>query len=191
MNLKDVNIIFGFTGAISTFPKIIEKFEEISKKGANLYPIMTYNAYYLCKKNKNENFIEKIENICKKKIIHTLEDVEKLFKKNNYDMMVIAPLDSNTLAKIANSISDTPITLAVKLHLKNKKPLVIFIYADDGLSTNACNIGTLLNRKHLYFVPFMQNNPITKPYSLSSNPEYIVKTIDSALNEEQIQPLIL
>lgn len=190
MNLKDVNIVFGFTGAISTFSKIVEKFEEISKKGATLYPIMTYNAYYLCKKNKTD-YIEKIENICNKKIIHTLEDVEKLFKKNNYDMMVIAPLDSNTLAKIANSISDTPISLAVKLHLKNKKPLVVFIYADDGLSSNACNIGNLLNRKHMYFVPFGQNNPITKPYFLSSNPEYIVKTIQSALNDEQIQPLLL
>ena len=191
MNLKDVNILFGFTGAICTFPKIIEKFEEISKEGANLYPIMSYNAYYLSKKNKNEKYIEKIEHICNQKIIHTLEDVEKLFKKNNFDIMVIAPLDSNSIAKIANSISDTPITLAVKLHLKNKKSLVLFIYADDGLSTNACNIGTLLNRKHLYFVPFGQNNPITKPYSLSSNTEYIVKTINSALNNEQIQPIIL
>ena len=151
---------------------------------------MSYYSYYICKKVDNK-YIEKIEEITNKKIIHTIEDSRVLPKKINSDLMIIAPTTGNTIAKIANSISDTPITIAVKSHIKNKKPLVIFIYASDGLSSNACNIGTLLNRKHIFFVPFRQENPITKPYSISSDFNYIVKTTKLALKNEQIEPLLL
>ena len=158
--------------------------------GANIYPVMSYYAYYVCKKFENK-YIEKIENITNQKIVHTIKDAELLPKKVNCDLMIIAPTTGNTIAKIANSISDTPITIAIKSHIKNKRPLVIFIYTNDGLSSNACNIGTLLNRKHIFFVPFRQENPITKPYSLSSDPEYIINTIKYALKGEQIEPIIL
>lgn len=151
---------------------------------------MSYYSYHICKKFDNES-IEKIEKITNNKVIHNIREAEVLPKKINSDIMIIAPTTGNTIAKLANSISDTPITIAVKSHIKNKKPIVIFMYTNDGLSTNACNIGTLLNRKHVFFVPFRQENPITKPYSLSSDPEYIIKTVKYALKGEQIEPLIL
>ena len=105
--------------------------------------------------------------------------------------MIIAPTTGNTLAKLANSISDTTVTFATKQHLKNKKPLVLSINAIDGLSSNACNIGTLLNRKHIFIVPFRQTNPITKPYSISSDNELLVKTTILALENEQLEPILI
>ena len=151
---------------------------------------MSYYSYYICKKI-DRKYIEKIQEITNHKIVHTIKDAEVLPKKINSDLMIIAPTTGNTIAKLANSISDTPITIAVKSHIKNRKPLVIFIYTNDGLSSNACNVGTLLNRKHIFFVPFRQENPITKPYSLSSDTEYIIDTIKYALKGEQIEPIIL
>ena len=97
----------------------------------------------------------------------------------------------NTIAKMANGITDTPVLMAAKSHLRNEKPIVIAISTNDGLSTSAQNIGKLLNRNNFYFVPFRQDNPITKPRSLVFDPRYIVKTLEHALDSEQIQPMLL
>ena len=105
--------------------------------------------------------------------------------------MVIAHCSGNTLGKIANGITDTPVLMAAKSHLRNENPLVIAISTNDGLSGSAESIGKLLNRKHLYFVPFRQDNPITKPRSLVFDPNYIVDTVKKALDREQIQPILL
>ena len=129
--IKNVNIIFGITGAFNTFPKIIEKIKELAISGANIYPIMSYYSYYICTKFYNK-YIEEIEKITKQKIIHTIRESESLPKKINSNIMIIAPTTGNTIAKLANSISDTSITIAVKSHIKDKKPLVIFIYTNDG-----------------------------------------------------------
>jgi dipicolinate synthase subunit B len=105
--------------------------------------------------------------------------------------MIIAPCTGNTIAKLANCITDTPVTIAVKSHLKNDKPLVVAIATNDALSSNAKNIGVLLNRKNYYFVPIRQENPITKPHSLSFDANYIIKTLEYALEGEQFQPILL
>jgi dipicolinate synthase subunit B len=105
--------------------------------------------------------------------------------------MIIAPCTGNTIAKLANGITDTPVTIAVKSHLKNDKPLVVAIATNDALSSNAKNIGVLLNRKNYYFVPIRQENPITKPHSLSFDANYIIKTLEYALDGEQFQPILL
>ncbi len=96
----------------------------------------------------------------------------------------------NTIAKLANSITDTPVLVAGRTHLKDSKPLVLGLCCKDGLSLNAENIGKLLNRKDLFFVPFGQDNPITKPYSICFDHRYIIKTLETALDNEQIQPLL-
>ena len=158
--------------------------------GANVYPIMSFYAYDICRNNSNK-FIEQIESITNKKIIYLLDEAESLPNKINADIMIIAPCSGNTIAKLSNAITDTPVTICAKTNIKNKKPIVIFIYTNDGLSTNFCNIANLINRKHIFIVPFRQENPITKPYALSSDPEYIVQTINFALENEQIQPLFL
>ena len=97
----------------------------------------------------------------------------------------------NTIAKLAHDIIDTPATMAVKSHLRNNLPVVIAISTNNGLAANAANIGILLNRKNYYFVPFRQDNPITKPRSIVFDSEYIVKTLEFALDGEQIQPILL
>lgn len=95
------------------------------------------------------------------------------------------------MAKLANDIIDTPATMAAKSHLRNNLPLVIALSTNNGLGANAINIGNLLNRKNYYFVPFKQDNPILKPRSIVFEPEYIVKTLEHALDREQVQPILL
>ncbi len=139
--------------------------------------------------NKKQNIIN-IESITNNKIIHTMEDADYITKKINAKIMIIAPTSGNTIAKLSNSISDTPVTLAAKNLLRNKKPLVLSINASDGLGANASNIGVLLNRKNVFFVPFRQTNPITKPDFICSDSSLIIKTSILALKNEQIQPLL-
>ena len=137
------------------------------------------------------DFIEKIENLTGNKIIHSIQDAEPIGPKHLTDILIIAPCSGNTIGKLANGITDTPALMAAKSHLRNEKPIVIAISTNDGLSSSAQNIGKLLSKNHYYFVPFRQDNPITKPRSLVFEPRYIVKTLEQALDNEQIQPMLL
>ena len=105
--------------------------------------------------------------------------------------MVIAPCTGNTLAKLANGITDSPVLMATRSHLRNNLPVVIGISTNDGLSGSAENIGKLLNRNNYYFIPFRQDNPITKPRSLVADFKYLIPTIEQALEGEQIEPILL
>ena len=192
LNFEGVKIGFVLTGSFCTFSKTIPKIKELVKLGATIIPIMSFNAYNMDTKfGKAEDFIKEIEEITGNKIIHTIKDAEPIGPKKMTDIMVIAPATGNTMAKLANDIIDTPATMAAKSHLRNNNPLVIAASTNSGLSGNAENIGKLLNRSNYYFVPFRQDNPITKPRSLVFDPDYIIKTIETALNKEQIQPILL
>lgn len=192
LNLKDKKIGFVLTGSFCTFSKTIPKMKELIEKGAEVIPIMSFNSYNLDTKfGKAQDFINEIEEITGKKIIHTIQETEPIGPKRLTDIMVVAPCSGNTMAKLACDIIDTPATMAVKSHLRNNLPVVIAPSTNNGLSGNAKNIGILLNRKHYYFVPFRQDNPITKPRSIVFDSEYIVKTIESALEHEQIEPILL
>ena len=192
MDFKGIKIGFVLTGSFCTFKKIIPKIKELKDKNANIIPIMSYNAYSLDTKfGKAEDFIIEIEKITENKIIHTIQDAEPIGPKNLTDIMIIAPCSGNTMAKLACDIIDTPATMAAKSHLRNNRPLVIAPSTNNGLSGNAENIGKLLNRKNYFFVPFKQDNPITKPRSIVFDPEYIIKTLEYALNKEQISPILL
>lgn len=192
MKLKGKKIGFILTGSFCTFNKTIEQMENIKKQEADIVPIMSYNSYELDTKfGKAKEFIDKIENITGKKIIHTIQDAEPIGPKHLTDIMIIAPCSGNTIAKLANGITDSPALMAAKSHLRNNNPLVIAISTNDGLSGSAENIGKLLNRNNYYFVPFRQDNPITKPRSLVFDPNSIVRTLELALDNEQIQPILL
>lgn len=192
MDLKDKKIGFTLTGSFCTFQKVIPKMKEIKKLGAEIIPIMSFNSYNLDTKfGKAKDFIEEIENITGKEIIHTIQGAEPIGPKKMTDIMIIAPCSGNTMAKLACDIIDTPATMAAKSHLRNNRPLVIAPSTNNGLSGNAENIGKLLNRRNYYFVPFRQDNPITKPRSIVFDAEYIIKTIEFALNGEQINPILL
>ena len=192
MDLKDKKIGFTLTGSFCTFQKVIPKMKEIKRLGAEIIPIMSFNSYNLDTKfGKAKDFIEEIENITGKEIIHTIQGAEPIGPKKMTDIMIIAPCSGNTMAKLASDIIDTPATMAAKSHLRNNRPLVIAPSTNNGLSGNAENIGKLLNRKNYYFVPFRQDNPITKPRSIVFDAEYIIKTIEYALDGEQISPILI
>lgn len=192
MNIKEKKIGFVLTGSFCTFSKVIPKIKELIKKEADIIPIMSYNSYNLDTKfGKAKDFITEIEEITNKKIIHTIQDAEPIGPKKMTDIMIVAPCSGNTIAKLANDIIDTPATMAVKSHLRNNRPVVIAPSTNNALSGNAENIGKLLNRKNYYFVPFRQDNPITKPRSMVFDSEYIIKTVEYALDNEQITPILL
>ena len=137
------------------------------------------------------DFIKKIENLTNEKIIHTIQDAEPIGPKHLTDIMIIAPASGNTMAKLANDIIDNPAVMAAKSHLRNENPLVIAPSTNNGLSGNAMNIGKLLNMRNYYFVPFKQDNPITKPRSIVFDSTYIIPALEAALEGKQIQPILL
>ena len=190
--LKGKRVGFVLTGSFCTFDKVIPQIDNLIKEQATVIPIMSYNSYNLDTKfGKAKDFIEKIENITNNKIICTIQEAEPIGPKKLTDIMIVAPCSGNTLGKIAHGVNDDASLMAIKSHLRNEKPIVIAISTNDGLAGSAENIGKLLNRKHFYFVPFRQDNPITKPRSLVFDPEYIIKTLNKALENEQIQPILL
>lgn len=192
MEVKNKKIGFVLTGSFCTFSKTIPKMKELIDKGAEVIPVMSYNSYSLDTKfGKAKDFIEQIENITGKKVIHTIQDAEPIGPKKMTDVMVIAPCSGNTMSKLACDIIDTPATMAAKSHLRNGFPLVIAPSTNNGLSGNAENLGRLLNRRNYYFVPFRQDNPITKPRSIVFDFESLIKTIEYALDGEQISPILL
>ena len=192
MNLEDKRIGFVFTGSFCTFRKTIDELKNIVKLNAKVIPIMSTNSYTMDTKfGKAQDFINEIEDITHEKILHTIQEVEPLGPKDMLDILVVAPATGNTIAKLANDIIDGPATMAVKSHLRRERPVVIAVSTNNGLSGAGENIGKLLNRKHYYFVPFTQDNPITKPRSIVFDPSYLIKTIEYALDNEQIQPILL
>lgn len=192
MKLEGKKVGFAMTGSFCTFKCTIPKIKAIIEEGAEVLPIMSFNAYNLDTKfGKAQDFIDEIEDITGKKIIHTIPDAEPIGPKKMTDIMILAPCTGNTIAKLVNGITDTPVTMAAKSHLRNNNALVIAVSTNDALSGNASNIGTLLNRNNYFFVPFRQDNPITKPRSLVFDSEYIIKTLEYALDKEQIQPICL
>ena len=135
MKLKNKNIGFCLTGSFCTFKNTILQMKELVKEGANIIPIMSYNAYKTDSKfGKAKDYIKEIEEITSNLIIHTIKDAELIGQKNMTDIMIIAPCTGNTLAKLSNGIVDTPVLMAVKSHLKNENPLVIAPSTNDGLS---------------------------------------------------------
>lgn len=192
MKIEGKRIGFVITGSFCTFRKTINELKNIVKSGADVIPIMSENSYKMDTKfGKAEDFKKEIEEITCTKILHTIQEVEPIGPKDMLDIMVVAPTTGNTMAKLANDIIDGTAVMAVKSHLRRERPVVLAISTNNGLSGAGQNIGKLLNMKHYYFVPFRQDNPITKPRSLVFDETYLIKTIEYALEGEQIQPILL
>ena len=192
MELKGKKVGFVLTGSFCTFSKTIPKMKEIKALGADIIPIMSYNSYDLDTKfGEAKQFIKEVEKIAEKEIIHSIQGAEPIGPKHLTDIMIVAPASGNTMSKLACDIIDTPATMAVKSHLRNNLPVVIAPSTNNGLAANLVSIGNLINRKNYYFVPFRQDNPITKPRSIVFDPEYIVRTLECALDGEQIEPILL
>ncbi len=192
MEIKNKNIGFVLTGSFCTFHKVIPQIMKMKELEANVLPIMSENSYTMDTKfGKANDFIKEIEEICKNKIMHTIQECETIGPKHLTDIMVVAPASGNTISKLAYDIIDTPATMAVKSHLRNDLPVVIAPSTNNGLGSNMTSIANLINRRNYYFVPFRQDNPLTKPRSIVFDFDYIVPTIESALDGKQIEPILL
>ena len=192
MDLEGKKIGFVITGSFCVFRKTIDELKKIVKLGAKIVPIMSENSYtFDTKFGRAQDFIQEIEEITGEKILHTIQEVEPIGQKDILDIIVVAPASGTTIAKLANDIIDDPAVMAVKSHLRREKPVVIGISTSNGLSGAGQNIGKLLNMKHYYFVPFRQDNPFSKPRSVAFDPSYLIKTTEYALDNEQIQPILV
>ena len=190
MGEMEIKVGFAMTGSFCTFSKAIPQMKLMVDSGYEVWPIMSETAYSTDTRfGKAEDFRKEIENICGKKIMHTIEEVEPIGPKKMTDIMIIAPCTGNTLSKLASSTIDTAVTMAAKSHLRGQKPLLIALSTNDGLSGSAENMGTMLNRKNIYFVPMSQDDPIKKPNSLVAHFDLIIPAIESAIMGYQIQPI--
>ena len=191
MNLDGKNIGFAMCGSFCTFEKVIKELELLSKSNANIYPIMSEVSFSTDTTfGKCVDFQQRLKDITKKEIIKSVKEAEPIGPKGYLDILVIAPCTGNTLAKLANGIADTSVTLAAKAHLRNQKPIVVAVSTNDGLGNAAKNIGTLLNSKNIYFVPFRQDDCINKPNSLVADMSKIKETLEAALDRKQLQPVL-
>ncbi len=190
--LKGCRVGFALTGSFCTIEAIIPIISELVRLEADVTPIMSENLYKTDTRfGKAEDFNFRIEAITGKKIWHTLPEVEPIGPKKLLDIMLVAPLTGNSMAKIANGIADTAVTFAVKAQLRNNAPVLLSVSTNDGLGMNGKNLATLMNIKHIFFVPFKQDNPAAKPNSLIAETNMILPSISSALSGKQLEPVLL
>lgn len=189
--MNKITVGFAMCGSFCTFKEVISEMIVLKDKGYEIIPIMSFNAYNTDTRfGKAQEHIKRIEEICGRKIIATIPDAEPIGPQKLLDVMLIEPCTGNTAAKLANGITDTPVTLAAKAHLRNERPLLIAISTNDALSGSAKNIGKLLNMKNIFFVPFKQDSPHNKPRSMIAEFSKTEDAIIGAINNKQIQPII-
>ena len=186
-----MNIGFAVCGSFCTFDQMFPAMETLASKHT-LIPIFSEVSYTTDSRfGAHQSNIQKAEDICNRTVLHTIEQVEPIGPKKLLDALIIAPCTGNTLAKLAHSIADGPVTMAAKSHLRNGRPVILAVSTNDALAGAAENIGKLLGRKNYYFVPFGQDNPEKKPTSMVADFSLIPATLDAALAGHQIQPILL
>lgn len=186
-----VNVGFAMCGSFCTFSKVIPQMSVLKEMGYNVIPIMSQNAYSTDTRfGKAKAFTDEISEITGNEIIHTIYSAEPIGPKKMLDALVVAPCTGNTLGKLANGITDTSVTLAVKAHLRNNRPVIIAVSTNDALGASAKNIGLLMNSKNMYFVPLRQDDCINKPNSTVADFEKIPETLGNALTGNQLEPMI-
>ncbi len=191
MLLKGIKVGFAITGSFCTISAVLPEIDKLAGEGADIYPIISEAVSMSDTRfGTASDLKEQLKNKTGKEPISTIIQAEPIGPKSLLDILVVAPCTGNSLSKIANAITDTSVTMACKAHMRNSKPLVIAISTNDGLGSNAKNLGMLLNMKNLYFVPFCQDNSIGKPNSLVAKMELILPAIEGALEGKQIQPIL-
>lgn len=192
MKLENLKIGLGITGSFCNFNRIKEVIDSLKEQNVSkIIPIVSYNTKNLDTRfYKAKEFIKMLEDNTNEKIVDTIVKAEPIGPKNLVDIIVVCPCTGNTLAKLANGITDTPVTMAIKSHIRNNKPVVLGVSTNDGLGVSLKNIGELLNTKNYYFIPFRQDDYTYKPKSLVLDYSYVIKTIEDAMDGNQIQPVI-
>lgn len=191
MSIKDLKIGIGFTGSFCTYKRMFKELQNIVEQGANVTPVFSFQAQHTDSRfGKASDFLEKAHLITDRQPIINIAQAEPIGPKGLFDIMVIAPCTGNTLAKLANGMVDSPVLMAAKSHLRNNRPLVLSISTNDALGINLKNIGLLMNMKNIYFVPFGQDDPSKKPNSMIAQLQFLIPTIEEAMEGRQIQPIV-
>lgn len=191
MTLQGKHIGVAFTGSFCTYDKVFPQIEKMIAAGAIVHTIFSDNSQVIDSRfGKADDFLKKAEALTGNPPILTINQAEPIGPKGYLDLLVICPCSGNTMAKLANGITDTPALMAAKAHLRNDKPLVLSASTNDALGMNMKNFGLLLNVKHIYFVPFGQDDYIKKPNSMVADMSLVIPTILAALEGRQIQPVV-
>ena len=190
--MSKLTVGFALCGSFCTFDRAVEQMRLLKGGGAEIVPIMSFNAAGIDSRfGTAAQHIAEIEGICGRSVIDTITAAEPIGPKKLLDILVIEPCTGNTLAKLANGVTDTAVTMACKAHLRNGAPLILAISTNDGLSGSAQSIAALLQRKNVYFVPFRQDAPHQKPFSLQSDFALLGETVKAAMEGRQLQPVLL
>ncbi|MBO6015529.1 MAG: dipicolinate synthase subunit B [Lachnospiraceae bacterium] len=189
--INGLTVGWAITGSFCTFEKIKEQMRRLAEQGAVIIPIFSYNTASMDSRfTKAEDFVRQIETIAGRKGIYTIPEAEPIGPSSMLDVLLISPCTGNTLAKFCNGITDTPVLMAAKAHIRNEKPVVLSVSSNDSLGMNFKNIGQLMNMKHIFFVPFGQDDHIKKPTSMIAHVDLIEETILAAMEGRQLQPVI-
>lgn len=191
MELQGKKIGVAFTGSFCTYERVFTELKNLVQEGAQVQTIFSNAAQSIDSRFGNaEDFVKEAEKITGIAPMLTIAQAEPIGPKGLLDLLVILPCTGNTIAKLANGITDTPVLMAAKAHLRNERPLLLSISTNDALGMNMKNIGLLLNAKHVYFVPFGQDNAKKKPNSMIAHTELLVPAAKAALEGKQYQPVI-
>lgn len=183
---------YAFCGSFCTLSASLAELERLLLAGCEIQPIMSENAYSTDTRFfRAADLCKKVESLCKREIIHTVSAAEPLGPKNPLDYLIISPCTGNTLAKIANGITDTAVTMAAKAHLRCDRPTLIALASNDAMSQNLGNIAKLITRKSIYFVPLRQDDPKGKPHSLVADFSRLGESFTAMKEERQLRPLFV
>lgn len=190
--LSGLRVGVAVCGSFCTFGRVFGELERLKELGCELTPIMSYNAYSTDTRfGTAQEMAARLFEISGRTVIHDIAAAEPIGPKKMFDILVVAPCTGNTLAKLALGIIDTPVTMAVKSHLRSCRPVVLAPATNDALAGAAKNIGILLNYKHVYFVPFSQDDCEAKPFSAVADFTLLPQAISAALDGRQLQPLLM
>ena len=190
--MSEMQVGFAFCGSFCTLSQSMTALEQVAARFGSVWPIVSETvAATDTRFGAAHDFMREMERICGRRVISTVAAAEPIGPRKLLDVLVICPCTGNTLGKLAHGITDTAVTMAAKAHLRNGRPLVIAPSTNDGLSASAPNIGRLLERKQVYFVPFGQDDCKGKPTSLVADFTLVPQTIEAALAGVQLQPLLL
>ncbi len=183
---------FAMCGSFCTFSRVLKELEKLCGEYETVVPVFSEaSAATDSRFGSAKDFLSRASALCGRPVLQTLSDVEPIGPKRLFDLLVVMPCTGNTIAKLANGIADSAVTLACKAHLRNEAPIVLAVSTNDALGGNAANIGKLLARKHFYFVPFGQDDPAQKPCSLVADFTQLGATVSAALEGKQLQPMLL
>lgn len=183
---------YAFCGSFCTHARALRELRNLIAAGYEIQPIFSETVSRTDTRFGRASVLRnEVETLCSHTLIDTVVDAEPLGPSMPLDALIISPCTGNTLAKIANGITDTAVCMAAKAHLRSDRPLVISLASNDALSANLKNIATLLSRKQVYFVPMEQDDPEKKPHSLVADFSLLVPTLHAAFEGRQFRKLFL